>query len=366
MRILQVIGSLDRGGAETFLMNVLRNIDRDKFSFVFLCYGDSTSDYDNEAIRLGAKIVRIPEFKDVGILQHIKDVRRVIRDNEIDVVHVHTYYNSVFSLIAAKLSGIRLRITHSHNTMSEANPGLSKRIYFVISKLGIALFSNKFLACGQEAGRALFLPGSQFAIIYNGINIKDFSYDETIRKGIRKELNINDDETVVMHVGRFVEAKNHKFLIAIFDEYCQFNANSKLLLIGDGPLRPSIEHEVKRRALSDRVIFLGKRSDMTSLYNGADLLVFPSLFEGLPVVLVEVQANGLHSLVSDKVDESAKLNKRLEFMSLSSSPKAWAYKMSSINIARKTGEKSSLLDGPYDITNVTQELVKLYNGNLEV
>lgn len=362
MRILHVIGSLDRGGAETFLMNVLRNIDRDKFSFVFLCYGDGASDYDDEAIRLGAKIVRIPEFKDVGMLQHIKDVRQVIRDNEIDVVHAHTYYNSVFSLVAARLSGVKLRIAHSHNTVSEANPGLLKKAYFIVSRLGIALFSNKFLACGNEAGRALFLPGSHFTVIYNGIDVRHFSYSESTRKNVRKELGIRGKETVVMHAGRFAVAKNHKFLIAIFGEYCKQNTNAKLLLVGDGPLRSTIEQDIKKRGLSGKVMLLGKRSDMSRLYNAADIFVFPSLFEGLGIVLIEAQAVGLRCIVSDAVPIGAKLTDLLYFKSLSETPEEWSSFIDRHILMeyQRTSNIDKIIAAGYDIRDTVSRIGEIY------
>ncbi len=324
MKILQVIGSLNRGGAETFLMNVLRNIDRDKYQFVFLCYGDTISDYEDEAIQLGARVVRIPEFKDVGLRQHIKDIRRVIRDNKIDIVHAHTYYNSVFSLIAAKLSGIRMRIVHSHNTMSEVNPSLSKRIYFKISSLVINLLSTIRLACGDAAGRALFGSKASFVIVNNGIEIEKFRYSEQYRSKIRKELGIEAGCIVVGHVGRFEEVKNHAFLLDIFKAFHDNNQNSKLVLVGDGPLRSAVEAKIERLELNDDVLLLGKRADVAKIYSAMDVLVFPSLFEGLPLTLVEAQVSGLRCLVSSTVDESARLTDDMHFWSLDESAAKWA------------------------------------------
>ena len=298
--ILQVIGGMDRGGAETFLMNVLRSIDKDKFQFVFLCYGDKPFDYEAEVVSLGAKLVRIPDVKTVGIRRHLQDIRRVIKENNIDGVHAHTYYNSVFSLFVASTAGLKLRAVHSHNTMAGKNPSMLKRLYFLISKIGITLFANTFLACGDDAGRALYLPIRRFSVIHNGINVEDFAFSKDARDKVRKGLGLNDSTTVIMHVGRFDEQKNHPFLIDVFNDFLLLNPNSVLLLIGDGLLRRSIEKKVVSLGIEDKVKFMGKRSDVYRFYSAADAFVMPSLYEGLPVVLIEAQVNGIPSLVSNR------------------------------------------------------------------
>lgn len=359
IKVLQVVGNMNRGGAETFLMNVLRNIDKEKFELLFLCYGDAKFDYEDEIKSLGGKIVRLPGVKDSGIRRHIQNLRDIITQNSIDVVHAHTYYNSIFSLIAAKLCGVRIRIVHSHTTKSEPNPSIIKRIYFWVSEIGIDLFANKFVACGDDAGKALYLPWRKFQVIYNGIDINNFAHNESVRTEVRKELGINSNATVLMHTGRFVEVKNHNFLIDVFDEYKKINTNSQLILIGVGPLEDEIATKVKKLKLSNSVTFLGLRSDVNRICNAADIFVFPSLFEGLPIVLVEAQANGIKCLVSDTVDKNIKLTVSLEFYSLLNDAKAWAQRIAEIGFNRADTTRY-LINGAYDMSANIKDIENIY------
>lgn len=361
IKVLHIIGGMNRGGAETFLMNVLRNIDRKKFEFVFLCYEKGAFDYEDEIIQLGGRIVRIPDVKDVGILAHIQHLRRIMAEYNIDVVHAHTYYNSLFSLIAATLSRIRLRIVHSHNTQSEPNPSFVKRVYFLISKIGIELFANKFVACGDDAGHALFVPWRKFQVINNGINIKDFVYSQDSRNSVREELGIDKRATVLMHAGRFAEVKNHDFLIDTFAEYQKYDPKSRLILVGDGPLRKKTEDKVEKLNLSNAVKFLGLRSDVYRIYSAADAFIFPSIFEGLPVVLVEAQANGIKCIISDAVDKNVRITDSVIFHSLSAGPKTWARH---IFEASKTRVDNSqiLANGAYDMSANINSIQMMYSG----
>lgn len=363
INILQVVAGMNRGGAETFLMNVLRTIDRDNYNFIFLCYGEEPFAYEKEIIKLGAKIVRIPEVTKRGLYGHFKDIQNVIRAEKIDVIHAHTYFNSMFSLFAGKIMNIKVRIVHSHNTKSEENPSLLKKLYFLISKKIIRISATTYVACGNLAGKSLF-GSNDFTTINNGIITKDFKYNLKERQVLRLDIGVNENDKVLMHIGRFEEQKNHDFLIDIFAEYHKKNPLSKLLLVGDGPLRDDIEEKVHMLDLKDYVIFLGIRTDVSSLYNVADVFVFPSLFEGLPVVLIEAQANGLPCVVSDVVDQDVKISDELSFFSLSHKSTDWA------NLVQTTGnDRREQLDrlsgGPYDINTVVDQLLNIYKEELK-
>lgn len=359
IRILQIIGAMNRGGAETFLMNVLREIDSSKFELLFLCYGDKTFDYEDEIYALGGKIIRTPDVKEVGVVDHIIRIRRIILENDIDILHAHTYFNSMFSLIAARLAGVRVRITHSHNTKSEEHPSSIKKAYFIISRAVVNGLSTVRLACGKEAGRALFSTNSKFTVIYNGIDLARFAYDNKKRLSIRKDLGIKSSTKVILHVGRFEEQKNHTFLIEVFKEYRAVEPNSKLLLVGRGVLSERIKQKVERLGLQDAVLFLGVRPDTDRLYCAADVFVFPSLFEGLPVVLIEAQANGLPILASNTIDKAVGVSTRaIEFMSLEQTAQEWAQKVYQVDTVRN--KDGIVQGGQYDIRNVVEMLQELY------
>lgn len=362
-RILQVVGGLDRGGVETLLLNIYKNIDKKRFQFVFLCYGNNHFDYEEEILKLGAKIVRLPHPKNP--FTHIKQVEEVIIKEKISVVHSHTYYNSAFIMIAAKRCGIKVRITHSHNTKDNKPQTLKRKLYAFICKKIINNVTTNFIACGQEAGEALFGKKKNFKIVHNGIEIDAFRWNEQVRKSYREKFQIPEDQIVIGHVGRFQEQKNHVFLIDIFKEYTKLNPNTKLFLIGTGELQEIIKNKVKEENLEDSVKFLNSRNDVACLYQMMDLFLFPSLYEGLPVTLVETQVAGLKSLVSNHVTKEVKFTNTIDFFDLENhTAKQWADKIMQMNLQRGY-ETKKIEKCPYDIKVVTKDLEKWYIDKLE-
>lgn len=334
INILHVVGGMDRGGAETFLMNILRNIDKEKFNFIFLCYGNKPFDYENEIRSLGAKIIRTPDIKNVGIFKHIHNIEKIIKDEKICIVHAHTHYNSMFSLIAAKRSKVKTRISHSHSTKSEQNPSLIKKIYFIFSKLVINIYANNYLACAEDAGHAIYYKKNRFTVVDNGIILNDFYFNDSSRELIRRTLSIADGTTVIGHVGRFDTAKNHMFLLDVFGEYTKINDNTTLLLVGDGRLKNDIHDKVKSLNLQDKVIFMGVRDDINKIYSAMDIFLFPSLYEGLGIALIEAQTNGLPCLTSNVIDPITQITERIHYYPLDKGPISWADKIKTINLAK--------------------------------
>lgn len=359
INILHVIGTLDRGGAETFLMNVLRNIDRTRFNFVFLCFGNADFDYEDEAIALGATVSRIPAFTKKHMIRNVTSIMKVIKQERIDIVHTHIYYDSVFALIAAKLTGTNGRFTHSHNTHAEEKPSYVKKIYHSILKAAVNLLTTKRLACGEDAGNSLFYKKSEFQVVHNGIAIEDFAYSEQNRHNIRTELKVPLDSLIVLHAGRFHAQKNHAFVIEIFSEYRKLNPKAHLVLVGDGPLRSSIENKVAELSLRGSVTFLGKRTDMNKIFSASDIFLFPSLYEGLPVVMIEAQASSIKSLVSDTIDPAVKQTDTVEFYPLSKHASEWANKISAMNLAR-VDSQDTMLNSSYNIKINVKNIEKIY------
>lgn len=357
IKVLHIVGRMDRGGVELVLMNILRYIDKEKICFIFLCYEDKVYDYEDEIIKLGAKIIRIPAPRDVGLVRYLNNFRRIVRIENIDIVHAHNY--SMVPILAAKLSGVKLRLAHSHTTGVEYIPGRLKRLNILLSKKIISTLSTSRLACEVEAGKYMFGKKS-FRILHNGIIINNFLFSDIKRKVIRKNLNLPAKSVVIGHVGRMVPVKNQKFIIKIFKEYLNLNPNSYLLLVGDGKQRLENEEYVRKLKLSNRVRFLGSRDDIGDIYSAMDIFIFPSLNEGLGLTLVEAQANGLNSVASDSVPASSKLTNGVEFFSLSEGADAWALKLYNKIDTSRFDESVSMRLGPYNITNSVKEVENLY------
>ena len=358
-KILHITYKMNTGGAEMFLMNVYRTIDRSKFQFIFLCSGNKKFDLEDEIIELGGKVIRTPDVKDVGPIKHIRNLKKIIKDEKIDVINAQTYYNSMFSMIAGKLSMVKVRIVHSHTTQNGFDTSFKKIIYQKISKLIINNLSTKRLACEENAGKSLFTK--KFTVIKNGIVLDKFKFNNPLRIKYRNELKINDSTTVIGHVGRLDKVKNHEFLIDTFNEYRKMNKDSALLLIGDGKLMSELKDKVSKMNITKNVIFLGNQSKANEFYNVMDYFVFPSLYEGLPLTLIEAQTNGLNCLISDSIEKKVKITDSITFYSLNRSAKDWAKKINIMNVLR-LDNYPSMLKSEYNIEKVVNNLEVIYSG----
>ncbi len=358
MKIMQVNYKMDVGGIESFLMNVYRNIDRKNYEFIFLTYYDKHFDFEEEINNLGGRIIRISNPRNVSVVKHIKELLKIFKAERPDVVHCHTYFNSAYVMLAAYLSGIKTRITHSHTTYALREKNIIKKIKWTFSRLLIRLFATDKVACSNEAGQALF-GNIKYKIISNGINLEKYFFNKSLREKFRNEWKAFPDTLVIGHVGRIDVPKNHKFLIEIFSSLVNEHDNCKLVMVGTGPLEDQIKGMVKEKNLEDKIIFLGNRSDVNEILNGFDIFVFPSIFEGLPVSLVEAQANGINCLISDVVTKDVAITDLIHYLSLEVSSNDWATKISNFSVKRKNTKKE-LLSSCYSIESTVKSLVELY------
>lgn len=323
IRIAHVIGKWVGGGVEAVVMNYYRHIDRTQIQFDFLCDNDSTNIPYEEIESLGGKVILIPPYQKLH--KYNKELYKVFKENNYKIVHSHINTLSVFPLRIAKKAGVPVRIAHSHSTTNkkEWKKNLLKNILRPFSKV----YATNYMCCSELAGRWLFgdktYDEGKVYLLNNAIDIDKFKYDENIRKQKRKEFGIDDDTFVIGHIGRFVEQKNHRFLIDIFNEVHKERSNSLLLLIGQGPLMEEIKEKVHSLNLDNSVMFLGQRNDTNELYQAMDVFVLPSLYEGLPVVGVEAQATGLPCYFSDNMTMETKVLKSTVFMSSKVSSFDW-------------------------------------------
>ena len=361
IRVAQIMGKWVGGGVEAVVMNYYRHIDRDKIQFDFICDDDSTRIPTEEIEKLGGKVILIPPYQKV--FKYHKTLKKVLQEGQYKIVHSHINALSVFSLWAAKSAGVPVRIAHSHSTSNkkEWKKTLLKNILRPFSKV----FATDYFCCSELAGRWLFgnkeYDNGNVYLLNNAIDLDKFKYDEEKRKEKRKELNIEDSTLVIGHVGRFVEQKNHRFLIDIFNEVHKQKENSILLLAGQGPLMEEMKEKVKILGIEDSVKFLGQRNDINELYQAMDLLLFPSLYEGLGMVVVEAQISGLPCVVSTEIPKIAKVTEKITFINLENKIEIWTEIIFKYlkNINRKN---INFTDGikKYDIIKETTKLEKKY------
>lgn len=328
--VLNVVGGLNRGGAETWIIQVLHRLKGSGIQLDFLVHSDGPFHYQAEAEALGARIIvckglRFPPLYAFNLLLILK------RYGPYQVIHSHNHYFSGISLLVASLAGIPVRVVQSHLDTCEADAqaGTYRRLYTTLMKRLIWNCSTIGTAVSSRAADALFPPGwrqdGKWNVMLLGIAPEPFA-SPVDGESLRRELGIPQGVTVVGHVGRFEAQKNHTFLLRIAAEYLRRAPNAVFLLVGDGPLRKRIEAEAAELGIAGQICFAGVRKDVPALMRGVmDMFVLPSFFEGLPLVLLETQAAGLPCLLSDSIaEETDRMPSLMYRESLASSPASWA------------------------------------------
>lgn len=366
-RILQVIGRMDRGGAETLIMNLYRNVDRSTIQFDFLVHTQEKADYDEEIESLGGKIYRLPCFSGLNYFTYKRACRKhFLAHPEHRIIHGHIGSTAAIYLNEAKKNG-RFTIAHSHS--KNYNEGIKKFIFSFLSypTRNIADF---FIGCSEQAGIDRFgktvVQGDSFVVLRNGVEVDKFTCTEEQHRH-EKMLFGYDGFPVFGHVGRFVEVKNHMFLIDVFKEIKKNLPQAKLLLIGRGPLEESVKEYVKKSSLVDDVIFLGLCDDVPTFLKILDIFVFPSISEGLPVSIIEAQAAGLPLITSSGVDKDACLLPTSKRISLDEGCKVWASELTSMysELEERKDVADIIRNKGFDIKSSTNQLLSIYREGLE-
>ena len=365
-RILHVLGGLSQGGVENLIMNIYRTIDRNEFQFDFLVNRDGV--FDDEVKNMGGRIYQIPALQTVGQIKYKKNLERFLGEHKEEYRIIHSHLNQVSGLIleVAKKSGIPIRIAHAHNNAYGC--GFIKKLYkgyYLGSK--ICKSATCYLACSEEAAKFMFRnQASRAIIIKNGIPVQKFVFDKNKRKTFRTKYNLGTDDFVIGHVGRFEKQKNHGFLIDVFSTINQEMPNSRLVLLGVGSLKKHIQAYCKEKGVAENTLFLEPTEETDYLYCGFDAFLFPSLFEGLGMALVEAQTSGLYCYASaDVIPEEACISNKLKFIPLDKSDTEWGQIVINDFDLIKNNKRTQIRDNPYDIKNTTKILLSFYSEQLK-
>jgi glycosyltransferase involved in cell wall biosynthesis len=354
------------GGIETWLMHVLRKLDRDRIAIDIVTTKAGLGEYAPEAEKLGCKVMPCPVRPQVWT--YGRRLGRIVREGAYDVVHSHVYFFSGYILRIAARAGVPVRIAHCHNTSDGKASTPPRLLYRALMSHWIRKYATYGLAASAPAAAALFGPDWQsdprFRVLYCGIDLEPFR-QEVSREAVRQELGIPKDAPVVGHVGRFMPQKNHAFLLQIAAEVLKMRPDVRFLLIGEGPLRPAMEAKGRELGIAGNVIFAGTRSDVPRLMLGAmDAFLLPSLWEGLPVSLLEAQTAGLRCVCSDAVPpEAAVVPDVVRYVRLSAGAGEWAavvLRTLEYGRLREAGALEVIAKGDFNVQKSCQDLIGLY------
>lgn len=367
MKVLEILGEpIGNGGQESFVVNVLNHMELEGLEVDLLTPYYCENDYYREIIhKIGGEIYtfNLP-FHPGGLrFNIIRPLNKFLADNRYDVVHIHAGNISVLALasLCARIKGINKIVVHSH--AAAAKKTLKYRLVKTVTFPIMSLCPTNYCACSLKAGVWKFprkVVKNKLQILKNGVDLQQFSFDSDKRRVMREKLGIGDREFVIGHVGRFSYEKNHEFLLKVFAEIKKRHANSRLILIGTGELENKIKEKCYECSLEKDVIFCGTVNNVYDYFQCMDVFVLPSYYEGLPIVGIEAQANGLPVITSTNVTGEMKIADNVEFISLNEPEEKWAMEILKYNNCPRKNNKNLLRQAGYDIKETAAEMKKIY------
>ena len=370
VRVLHITEKLQAAGIESFIMNLYRRIDRTKVQFDFLVLRNQHEFYDDEIKQLGGRKYIIQSQKKntlFRIYDECKMLKTFLKTHKYEIVHIHytTPLRAPY-LEILKNGGVKIRIYHSHSAYVEGK-NFVKSVIYDYMRGKIEKNATHFFACSQAAAKWMFsknlLNQDKVKIIYNGIDTKRFAFDEKTRNEIRKQMQI-ENKKVLIHTGRFLEQKNHTFIIDVFAKVKEKYPSSILMLLGEGNLQGQIKLKVDKLHLTKDVLFLGVKSDVHSYLNAADCYIMPSLYEGLPVAAIEAECSGLPCIFSTNITKEVALTENTRFIGLADSIDKWSNAV--LNMFNKDRSDCSLRvsSSGYDMQDVAEKMQNFYEARI--
>lgn len=360
IRILHILGGLNRGGAESMVMNLYRNMNRDQIQFDFIVHTYLTQDYTDEVLALGGKIYHFPKFKvyNRGEMKR-KWVAFFKEHPEYKILHSHVRSYASLYLPIAKKHGVKT-IIHSHSTSN--GRGVSSVVKRIMQR-SLKAKADYLFACSEESGKWLFgkkaIVQDNYRMIPNAVDTSKFEFNAKVRSEMRSMLNVNNDTVVYGHVGRFHPAKNHMFLLEVFKGILGKQPNAILIIVGDGVLRGEIEKKINSLGISESVKLLGSRGDVAELMQAMDVFVFPSNWEGLPVTIVEAQAAGLPCFISNTITNDVNTSSLVKYLPINEGSEIWVEEIIKSELSRKDVIEEIKTAG-FDVASSAKKLTDFY------
>lgn len=358
VRILQLTSKLCPGGVQNFLLNYAEHMDTNNVVFDYVVQTKEPCVWDERAKQMKSKIYNVTSI-DKSVIGYMKDVYRLLKTHpEYKIVHAHLNYRNIMPLIAARLAGLKVRISHSHSNYSAST--VIKSIERKIFRLLLPVIATDNWACSELSGEWMYRKSNKIKIIHNAISQSKYQYSQEIRDKIRKELQI-EDKTVWIHIGMFGEAKNHKFLLMLFAEHLKKDSDTVLLLCGDGAGRKGIEEQAEEYGITEKLVLLGLVDNVNVYLMAADLMLLPSLYEGLPIVCVEAQAIGCPVVASCAVPDEVIFNNNV-VRCPTWNIESWEEQIKYVTEVKANRDKASSLcrEKGYDIIIEAKKLEKEY------
>ncbi len=359
LHVLHVVGAMDIGGIENMLMTLMPRMKEKRILFDFAVHGEKIGVHEKKIKELGGNIYHLPKFVGVNIIEYLSAWRKLLSSHsELKIIHGHMTSTASIYLLLAKKYG-RVTIAHSHSTSTSGG-----RIVYGVKRLleyPLRYLSDYLCACSAAAADYRFGKDahnrSNYFLWHNAIDTEKFKFSAKKRREYRKKLGIATHTVVIGHVGRMIAAKNHRFLLEIFCEYRRLNPDSKLLLIGDGPLRDIVIRRAREFGVDTDIIFTGAIGNPADYLSAMDVFCFPSIYEGLSVSLIEAQINERICIGSDVIPHEVRIAENLKFFSLSKPAKTWAGKITDMLVETDEVKVSC---NPYDVNVVSEEIRKFY------
>lgn len=361
--VLIVVGKLYVGGAERVCRNIGYYADPKQFQIDYLVFGDSVGSYEPELLEKGCRIWHIPAPGE-SYRRFYAKIKSLIRENGYDVVHCHTMFNSGLVLRAAKACGVPIRIAHSHSIRGPEKRSVVQKAYEGLMRRWIQRCATHWIGCGQAAGEWLFGRNAfqkNGVVLLNGIELERFRYNAAVRDRIRRE-NGWDGARLIGHVGHLESVKNQIFLIRLMPELLKRQPQTRLVLLGEGSDRPMLEQTVRELGLEEAVSLPGNVSNVNEYLSAMDVFAFPSLYEGMPLAILEAQANGLPCVLSDRVPKDVFLTDLLQALPLEDGS-AWIEGLSAAERSAPEGYLSALQEKGFGVRQMVGKIYRIYQGS---